>query len=85
MYFVYREGLDFRAEIGRGYKIGYAVSDDLFNWQRKDQEAGIEYSTDGWDSNMQHYPHVFKIDDKYYMLYNGNDFGRFGFGLAVME
>lgn len=85
MYFVYREGLDFRTEIGRGYKIGYAVSDDLFNWERKDEEAGIHYSIDGWDSTMHHYPHVFKIGDKHYMLYNGNDFGKFGFGLAIME
>jgi predicted GH43/DUF377 family glycosyl hydrolase len=85
MYFVYREGLDFRTIPGRGYKIGYATSKDLFNWERKDDDAGIEYSEFGWDSTMQHYPHVFQVDNTYYMTYNGNDFGKYGFGLAVLE
>jgi predicted GH43/DUF377 family glycosyl hydrolase len=85
MYFVYREGTDFRNIPGRGYKIGYATSTDLFNWERKDFQAGIEYSESGWDSTMHHYPHVFNIDSKYYMIYNGNDFGKYGFGLAILE
>lgn len=85
MYFIYREGLDFRTVPGRGYKIGYATSVDLFNWERRDSEAGIGYSESGWDSTMQHYPHVFEVEGTHYMLYNGNDFGRYGFGLAQLE
>jgi len=85
MYFAYREGLDFRKSTGRGYKIGYAKSKDLLNWERLDSEAGIGYSDSGWDSEMQHYPHVFKVDEEYYMTFNGNDFGKYGFGLAVLE
>jgi len=85
MYFVYREGIEFRSKIGRGYKIGYSISKDLFNWERKDDLAGIEYSQNGWDSSMQHYPHVFELNNRFYMLYNGNDFGRYGFGLAELD
>lgn len=85
MYFVYREGLDFREVPGRGYKIGYATSKDLFSWDRKDQEAGINYSESGWDSTMHHYPHVFQMNGDFYMTYNGNDFGKYGFGLAKLE
>lgn len=85
MYFAYREGLDFRNEIGRGYKIGYAVSRDLFNWERKDSESGISYSESGWDSTMHHYPHVFRIGDNHFMTYNGNEFGKYGFGLAILD
>jgi predicted GH43/DUF377 family glycosyl hydrolase len=85
MYFVYREGLDFRNSKGRGYRIGYATSKDLYEWERKDSESGIEYSDSGWDSTMHHYPHVFEVDGTYYMTYNGNDFGRYGFGLAILE
>jgi predicted GH43/DUF377 family glycosyl hydrolase len=85
MYFVYREGLDFRNSPGRGYRIGYAISEDLYNWKRRDSESGIQYSDSGWDSTMHHYPHVFQIDQKYYMTYNGNDFGRYGFGIATLE
>jgi predicted GH43/DUF377 family glycosyl hydrolase len=85
MYFAYREGLDFRNSPGRGYKIGYATSKDLFDWIRKDSESGIEYSNSGWDSTMHHYPHVFQSEGKYYMTYNGNDFGKCGFGIAILE
>ena len=31
------------------------------------------------------YPHVFEADGKIYMLYLGNEVGRYGFGLAVLE
>jgi hypothetical protein len=85
MYFVYRHGLNFRKEKNRGYKIGYAISKDLINWERKDDECGIGYSEEGWDSEMHHYPHVFSIGDDYYMLYNGNEFGKNGFGIAILE
>jgi predicted GH43/DUF377 family glycosyl hydrolase len=85
MYFAYRQGLDFRTESGRGYKIGYAKSKDLFTWHRHDSSAGITYSDEGWDSQMHHYPHVFTVGEKCYMTYNGNDFGRYGFGIAVLE
>jgi predicted GH43/DUF377 family glycosyl hydrolase len=85
MYFVYRESLNFRNSMGRGYKIGYATSTDLLNWVRKDDDSGISYSEYGWDSTMHHYPHIFKLNNDYYMTYNGNDFGKYGFGLAILE
>lgn len=85
MYFVYRYALDFRGNNGRGYKIGYAISEDLINWQRDDVNAGIAYSETGWDSQMHHYPHYFTVKGKAYLLHNGNEFGRYGIGLAVLE
>lgn len=85
MYFVYREGINFREIKGRGYKIGYAYSEDLINWKRCDEIAGIDYSEVGWDSKMHHYPHIFKMGNKHYMFYNGNEFGKYGFGLAELD
>ena len=38
----------------------------------------------GGISEMQCYPHLFECDQKIYLLYNGNEFGRHGFGLAVL-
>lgn len=67
------------------YRIGYATSHDGMKWQRKDHEAGIDVSTDGWDSEMICYPYVFDVYGKRYMLYNGNGYGKTGFGLAVLE
>jgi len=85
MYFCYRQATGFRKNSKRGYRIGYAYSDDLKNWRRDDENAGIDVSEDGWDSEMHCYPHIFSCNEKIYLLYNGNEFGRFGFGLAVLE
>ncbi len=85
MYFCYRQAHGFRQDSSRAYRIGYAWSTDLENWTRDDSLAGIDISAEGWDSQMQCYPHVFECDGKVYLLYNGNEFGRRGFGLAVWE
>jgi hypothetical protein len=84
MFFCYRYGLDYRNH-KRGYRIGYAVSDDMFSWKRDDSKAGIDVSPEGWDSEMISYPHVFDLDGTIYMMYLGNQVGRFGFGLAKLE
>jgi len=68
---------------GQGYRIGYAESKDGYVWARKDEEAGIDVSPSGWDSKAVAYPWVFSEDGIKYMIYNGNQFGRDGFGLAV--
>jgi len=85
MHFCYRQAYGFRTQSSNAYRIGYAYSMDLINWTRDDSKAGIDISEDGWDSQMQCYPHVFQSGEKVYMLYNGNEFGRFGFGLAVSD
>jgi len=70
---------------GTTYRIGYAESLDGETWLRKDAEAGIELATDGWDSQMICYPCVFDFSGRRYLFYNGNDYGRTGFGLAVQD
>lgn len=84
MFFCYRYGLGFRGK-EKGYRIGYASSSDLINWERDDSKAGIDVSEEGWDSEMISYPHVFELDGKIYMLYLGNQVGKEGFGLAELE
>jgi len=85
MYFCYREMAGFRTEVGKGYKIGYAYSNDLENWTRDDLGGGITLSSSGFDSEMMCYPNIFAIDKYVYLLYNGNNFGKEGFGLAILE
>ena len=70
---------------GVKYKIGYAESTNGIDWVRKDELVGITISQEGWDSESIEYPFVFKHKDKKYMLYNGNDYGKTGFGIAVWE
>lgn len=85
MYFCYRQAHGFRTQSQHAYRIGYACSDDLTDWVRDDSQAGIDVSEDGWDAQMQCYPHTFELDGKVYLLYNGNEFGRSGFGLAMLD
>jgi hypothetical protein len=83
---IYKMWYSFRAtkEIPT-YRIGYAESKDGKKWIRKDEEVGIDVSESGWDSEMICYPFIFDHKGKRYMLYNGNDYGKTGFGLAVLE
>jgi len=67
------------------YRIGYAESVDGYKWTRKDNEVGIDVSANGWDSEMICYPFVFDYKGKRYMLYNGNGYGKTGFGVAVLK
>jgi hypothetical protein len=68
-----------------GYRLSYAESRDGIEWTRKDGEVGIEVSASGWDSRMQAYPAVVSSRDHVYLFYNGNDYGREGFGYATLE
>lgn len=77
MWFSYRSGNN---EL---YKIGTAYSDDLEKWHINLDSNIIKTSKKGWDSEMVEYPFVFKDKEKTYMLYNGNSFGKDGFGLAI--
>lgn len=70
---------------GHSYRIGYAESEDGRQWRRLDSQVGIDVSPTGWDSDMIEYPYVFDHKGQRYMLYNGNGYGRTGFGLAVMK
>ena len=70
---------------GKSYRIGYAESSDGIKWDRKDESVGIDVSEFGWDSEMIEYSYVFKHKEKKYMLYNGNNYGETGIGLAIME
>lgn len=67
----------------KAYRIGYAESFDLYNWIRKDEEVGIDIGPDEYDNEMMAYPQVFKYNGKYYMLYNGNEYGKDGILYAI--
>lgn len=85
MFFCYRQSFDFRTNPRRAYRIGHAYSDDLVSWTRDDENPALEGTPGEWDSEMLCYPHAFECDGTVYLLYNGNEFGRYGFGLAVLE
>jgi len=70
---------------GESYRIGYAESKDGMTYIRKDEEVGIDVSPSGWDDKMIEYGYVFDHNGRRYMIYNGNDFGKTGLGIAILE
>jgi hypothetical protein len=85
MWYGYRGASDYRTNTKNSYRIGFAESLDGIDWIRKDNEAGITLSKDSWDSEMISYPYVIEFENKLLMFYNGNGFGRSGFGYAEWE
>ena len=69
---------------GKNYKIGYAESNDGKKWERKDKIIKI-VGKSSWDNKMMAYPNIIKINSKKYMLYNGNHYGKYGFGYAELQ
>ncbi|MFN4972679.1 MAG: hypothetical protein ACK45I_02850 [Bacteroidota bacterium] len=85
MWFSKRGSHNFRESGNNSYRLGYATSTDFISWSRKDDECGIDVSENSWDSDMICYPNIIKINDKLIMFYNGNGFGKSGFGYAELQ
>lgn len=73
------------AHKGTAYRLGYAESLDGVDWVRRDEWAGLDVSSDNFDSEMIEYAAVVKYKEKHFMFYNGNNYGFDGIGLAVEE
>lgn len=75
---------NFRVDPAKGYRGGYAESFDGIVWRRDDPMFGLELGAENqWDSLEIAYPYVRRFGLRYLMLYNGNGFGKTGFGYAV--
>lgn len=81
MVYCYRDATRFRTERSRSYRLGFSISKDLVSWQNIDDIMPRE----DWDSEMQCYPSFFETKSKQYILYNGNNFGKLGFGIGLIE
>lgn len=84
MWYCFRDSADYRD--GKGaYRIGYAESPDGLDWTRMDDACGLDVGREPWASTMTCYPFVLSVDGRTVMFFNGNGFGRTGFGWAVLE
>ena len=81
----YHMWYSYRSGTGKKYRIGYSYSRDGIDWKNDLNTIGIDVSNSGWDSEMICYPYVFDWKGDRYMLYNGNNYGKLGFGMAILE
>jgi len=85
MWFSPRGPLGYRNVGGDHYTLDYAESKDGIKWVKKSENFNLSMSAEGWDSEMIEYASVLKYKGDYHMLYNGNQFGRTGFGYAISK
>jgi predicted GH43/DUF377 family glycosyl hydrolase len=71
----------------KDYRLGLAYSSDGgLNWERHDDEVGIDVSPEGWDSELIAYSAIWTSPGgQTYLFYNGNARGKTGFGYATLE
>lgn len=77
--------VNYRTDLSSSYKILYAESTNLLEWNRVEDKDFCLYPTGNsydWDGIMTCYPCVIKVDSYTYMFYNGNGFGKTGIGYA---
>jgi len=79
---IYRMWYSYR---GQAYRIGYAESHDGIAWTRMDDAGGLGPSDEPWEDTMVEYASIFEHEGRRYMLYNGNQYGRGGVGLAMSD
>lgn len=85
MFYSYRSAINYRTDPKQSYRLGYAESTDGLHWIKKDIEVGIARSERGWDSEMIEYCYLYQHQGQKYLFYNGNGFGKSGFGYAVLD
>lgn len=75
----------YSCEIDGEYKLNAALQDkkNHYKWIKNDRFI-FPPSGQSWDSNEQSYCNIFKYQKYYYMLYNGNKYGKTGFGIAKL-
>ncbi len=69
---------------GERYRIYAASSADGLTWER-DAEAVLDVAPAGWDAEMVCYASELTLGGRHFLLYNGNAYGRDGFGAAALS
>ena len=81
----YKKKFLFYSFRGKNYKIGFAKIKKDNSLQRMDREIKITNKIGKFDNKMQEYGSVVKYKNKFFMFYNGNNFGEKGIGLAIID
>ena len=77
---------NFRQSGPDSYRLVYARSTDGVTWTRDPDAIELDPTdtADGWDSGMCCYPWLVEDEQRRMLFYNGNDFGRHGFGVGEL-
>ena len=85
MFFCYRQSFDFRSDRDAATASATRTPTTCETGRATTRSPASTSRRRAGTADMQCYPHVFECDGQVYLLYNGNEFGRHGFGAAVLE
>jgi predicted GH43/DUF377 family glycosyl hydrolase len=80
----YRMHYSVRRRSPARYRLGLAHSRDGLAWQRCDERIGLDVSPGEWDGDSIEYGTEIEAGGRTWLLYNGDDFGATGFGVAEL-
>ena len=83
MIFSYRNIFDYK-NTQQGYKNTYAISEDLLIGKDLTVKLNLLESFD-FDKYSQSYLSTFNINEKTYVLYQGDELGKYGIGIGELE
>lgn len=81
----YRMFYSVRRRSFNAYRLGYAESDNGRDWRRMDASLNLDVTPGSFDSTAIMYSAPIDIDGTLYAFYNGDEFGRAGFAVAILE
>ena len=84
MLFSYRSTTNYKVGSGQ-YRLGLAFSEDLLNWVRDDDSILLKDLGQDWMSESVSYPSFIQTKGTTYVLFQGNQMGRHGVGVAELE
>ena len=85
MYYSYRKVTkDYRTNHKTAYKLGYAISTDGVKFTPRNDLFEVRGKREQWEIVMNAYPRIFDYKKRRYLFYNGNGFGKSGFGYAEL-
>ena len=73
----------FSLDVAGKYELAAACQNNNGKWSRMNNFTFVN-SGQEWDSIDNCYPSIFESNNQYYMLYNGNGYGKSGFGIAKL-
>ncbi len=85
MFYSYRNAKNYRSDSKQSYRLGFAESKDGKSFKRKDELIKLIGEREEWEQTMNAYGHVESINGQKMIFYNGNGFGKSGFGYAVLK
>ncbi|MDC0637737.1 hypothetical protein OAP25_03450 [Flavobacteriaceae bacterium] len=85
MIYSYRSSINYRTDPTKSYRLGYAESIDGLKWDRLDDQIDFRSQSYHWDDIMQEYCSTYVFKGIRYLVYNGNGFGKTGFGYAIIN